>query len=86
MSDDDAYMALALCNAQGELHPLEVGLHALHSGLTIREYADRTSISKSAIGQRQAAAEVSTHVDSKIDPDRWRHLAEFHAAERRQTA
>jgi hypothetical protein len=29
MSDEDAYMALALNNAQGELHALEVGMHAL---------------------------------------------------------
>ena len=29
MSDEDAYMALALNNAQGELSELEVGLHAL---------------------------------------------------------
>jgi ParB-like chromosome segregation protein Spo0J len=29
MSDEDAYMALALNNAQGELHPLERGYHAL---------------------------------------------------------
>jgi hypothetical protein len=29
MSDEDAYMALVLNNAQGELTPLEIGLHAL---------------------------------------------------------
>ena len=29
MSDEDAYMALALNNAQGELHALECGMHAL---------------------------------------------------------
>ena len=30
LSEDDAYMLLATDNAQGELSPLEVGMHALH--------------------------------------------------------
>jgi hypothetical protein len=39
MSDADAYMALALNNAQGELSPLRVGgfMRALESGLSVRE-------------------------------------------------
>jgi hypothetical protein len=32
-------MALVLNNAQGELTPLEVGLHAISSGMTQREYS-----------------------------------------------
>jgi len=29
MDDDRAFMMLVLCNAQGELSPLEIGMHAL---------------------------------------------------------
>ena len=39
MSEEDTYMALVTSNSQSELYPLEVGLHALHSGLTVRDYA-----------------------------------------------
>jgi hypothetical protein len=60
-------MALALNNAQGELHPLEIGWHALgflENGGTVRAYAD-------ALGDRSkerhitymvAAAKVVAHV------------------------
>jgi ParB-like chromosome segregation protein Spo0J len=37
MSDEDAYMALALDSAQGEMHPLEEWMHAIGSGLSVRE-------------------------------------------------
>ena len=30
LDDDAAYMALVTSNSQGELSPLEIGLHALH--------------------------------------------------------
>lgn len=30
MGDDEAYMALVTSNSQGELSPLEIGMHALH--------------------------------------------------------
>jgi hypothetical protein len=55
--------ALALCNAQGELHPLEVGLHALGSGLTVRAYAERLGDRKKedSIGLRVHAADVLRH-------------------------
>jgi hypothetical protein len=42
MSDDEAYMALVTSNAQSELSALERGLHALHSGMGMREYARET--------------------------------------------
>jgi hypothetical protein len=32
MDNDEAYMALATSNNQGEISPLEIGLHALHRG------------------------------------------------------
>ena len=81
MSDEDAYMALALCNAQGELHPLEVGLHALKSGLSVREYGARSGQSKSQVDRFRSAAEVACpHLGTPDLADRWRHLAEIHAA------
>ena len=67
VSDEDAYMALALNNAQGELNQLEIGWHALgfiKSGGTVRTYAD-------ALGDRSkernitymvAAARVVAHM------------------------
>jgi hypothetical protein len=64
MSDEDAYMALALCNAQGELHPLEEGLHALGSGLSGSEYARRTGTAQRNIADRicaATAAEISAY-------------------------
>jgi hypothetical protein len=82
IDDATAYMALALNNAQGELSPLEVGLHALHSGLSMGDYAERVGISKSDVDRRRAAATVldaCPHMGT-IDPDNWRHLAEIHTA------
>jgi hypothetical protein len=38
-----ANLALALCNAQGELHPLEEGLHALGSGMEPKRPIHQTS-------------------------------------------
>jgi ParB-like chromosome segregation protein Spo0J len=83
MSDEDAYMALALCNAQGELHPLEVGLHALRSGLSIRGYAEVQGAKPGTIQDRVEAAKVADacrHMPTVDLADSWRHLAEIHAA------
>jgi ParB/Sulfiredoxin domain len=84
MSDQDAYMALALCNAQGELHPLEIGLHALRSGLPLLQYAKRAGISgdneRRYLAMKLNAAQVATAVGTHVPTDRWRHLAEIHAA------
>jgi hypothetical protein len=81
-------VALALNNAQGELHPLEVGLHALgfiEAGGTARSYAEHLGDRKKedSIGLRVHAAKVVRHVsDGQDHRDRWRHLAEIHAAPR----
>jgi hypothetical protein len=81
MNDEDAYMALALHNAQSELHPLEVGLHALNSGLSVREYAERLGHKDhTKTARMRQAAEVRCHVATDIDPAYWRCLAEIHAA------
>ena|SRR2546427_7995254 len=83
MTDADAYMALILTNIQGELHPLEEGRHTLESGLTIRDYAEKTGKTKGAIQGRRDAAQVSsscTYISTKDLQDAWRALAEIHPA------
>lgn len=83
LDDAAAYMALVLANTQGELHPLEEGKHAAESGLTIREYAaaigkkDHTSAARKAMAWQVAAC---CHVATADLRDRWRCLAELHAA------
>jgi hypothetical protein len=69
-------MALALNNAQGELHPLEVGLHALRSGMSQRAYEERSGTSRRTLRDYIAAAEVWAHMrpGREIGADRWRHL------------
>jgi ParB-like chromosome segregation protein Spo0J len=81
MDDATAYMALALNNAQGELSPLEVGLHTLHSGLSQTEYGKQMGLSQPSISIRMRAAEVAD-ITRVINADSWRHLAEIHAAPR----
>jgi hypothetical protein len=61
MSDEDAYMALALNNAQGELNELEVGLHALgavESGIakSVNAYAHTIGTPQRTIANRVEAA------------------------------
>ena len=82
MDDATAYMALALNNAQGELSPLEVGLHALHSGLSGREYARQVGIAQQTLVHRINAARVAERVTPHGVDDRWRHLAEIHPSPR----
>jgi hypothetical protein len=74
-------MALALCNAQGELTPLEIGLHAIGSGLTQRAYADKINMVHGALVDRWNAAKVGQSC-RHMPTERWRHLAEIHAAPR----
>lgn len=69
LDDDAAYMLLVTSNAQGELSPLEIGLHALSAGVTksgggrgkkggLSEYAVRLGKHKTTIGDWIKAAEV----------------------------
>lgn len=83
LSDDDAYMQLVLCNTQSELHPLEIGKHAVDSGQSMTEYAKQVSQSKQYISLQANAYEVyslSTHVDFGAARDKWRQLAELKQA------
>lgn len=81
MSDEEAYMALALNNAQGELSALERGVHALNSGLGVREYASRAGLSPGYVTTMRQGAEVFARANTDADlSDKTRHLAEIHAA------
>ena len=85
MDDASAFMQLVLANAQGELSPLERGLHALaatESGQKIREYALQVGRSKSMVQVEVSAARValSTQVDKSQLVGSAKHLAEIHAA------
>ncbi len=81
MDDATAYMALVLNNAQGELSPLEIGMHALHSGLTIRDYAKGSGIAENTVGSRVKAARVASVTDIG-DAEKWSQLIEVHSAPR----
>lgn len=82
MSDADAYMALVLNNAQGELSPLEVGLHAIGSGMTQQAYADATGMVRRTLTDRVCAAKVASlgGYPPKDFADRWQQLSVIHAA------
>jgi ParB/RepB/Spo0J family partition protein len=60
MSDDDAYMALLLDNAQGELTSVEIGIHALGSHCSVKEYAIRSGYSPTSITFMRHAAQTAS--------------------------
>lgn len=89
MDDDEAYMALATSNNQGELAPLEIGLHALErvgkatagrgkkGGLS--DYARKIGKSQQYLSQLVAAAEVAKSTTQVVDLlDKSKHLAVIH--------
>lgn len=81
LSDEDAFMAFVTANAQSELYPLEVGMHALKSGLDQKAYAAKKgycSPNSSASPLRGKGLRFRAHVGHA--QDQWRHLAEIHAA------
>lgn len=68
MDDDEAFMQLVLSNSQGELSPLEIGMHA-HTYIQLAEggrgkrgglsgYAERIGRAKSRVSELRSAAEV----------------------------
>jgi N6-adenosine-specific RNA methylase IME4/ParB-like chromosome segregation protein Spo0J len=93
MDDDAAYMALATSNNQGELSPLEIGLHALHcvalekggrgkkGGLS--EYAAALGKRRQNVENYRDAAEVAQYenlnVDMQVLLPRAEHLAAIHS-------
>jgi phage N-6-adenine-methyltransferase len=73
MDDDEAYMALATSNNQGEISPLEIGLHALHrgkgnkwSGPKGKKYAELVGRDETDISKAKAAAQVYEAVPEEI--------------------
>jgi ParB family transcriptional regulator, chromosome partitioning protein len=85
MDETAAFMQLVLANAQGELSPLERGLHALaatEAGQKVRDYALQVGRSKSMVQVEVSAARValSTQVDKTKLVSCAKHLAEIHAA------
>lgn len=73
MDDDQAYMALATSNNQGEISPLEIGLHALHrgkgdkwNGPKGKRYAELVGRHEQEISHAKAAAQVYQSVPDDI--------------------
>lgn len=95
MDDDEAFMQLVLSNAQGELSPLEYGMHALKAvppaerkaGQGFKAYAERIGVTGAYIGQLHAAAEVITTAKLEFSSaanltDKAKHLYEISKAPR----
>jgi hypothetical protein len=58
-------------------------MHALHSGKSIRDYAEEVGTSATTVTYQRHAAEVFTYVNSEADMSyRTRQLVEIHAAPR----
>lgn len=88
MDDDAAYMALATSNNQGELDPLEIGIHAFEAvpvskggrgkkgGLS--EYADKIGKKHQYISQLKDAGEVALNLQLELHVllGKAKHLAE----------
>jgi phage N-6-adenine-methyltransferase len=73
MDNDEAYMALATSNNQGEISPLEIGLHALHrgkgdkwSGPKGKRYAELVGRHEQEISYAKAAAQVYQAVPEEM--------------------
>jgi len=91
LDDDAAYMALVTSNSQGELSPLEIGLHALHCvGLSeggrgkkggLSGYAASVGKSQNTISELVAAARVAEKVSLEryLLQDKSKHLSAIHA-------
>jgi ParB/RepB/Spo0J family partition protein len=92
MDDDTAYMALATSNNQGELAPLEIGLHALErvgkatagrgkkGGLS--DYARKLGKSQPYLSQLLAAAEVAKSISQLMDLlNKTQHLYAIHSSD-----
>jgi ParB/RepB/Spo0J family partition protein len=92
MDDDEAFMQLVLGNTQGELSPLEIGMHALKavplaqgkSGGGLKAYAERLGRTGEYVGQlRSAAAVVASLPNLSLEvADRAKHLYEISKAPR----
>jgi len=94
MDDEAAFMALVTSNAQGELDPLEIGIHAFEAvpiakggrgkkgGLS--EYAEKIGKSESYLRQVKDAGEVAANlaVNCEVYLGKAQHLAAIRQADR----
>jgi len=90
MDDEAAFMELILANAQGELSPLERGIHALgatekgkHNGKSISAYAEQVGRPEPSVNQEVKAARVASSrlsVNFSDISDKCTHLSTIHAA------
>ena len=77
MGDDEAYMALATSNNQGELAALEIGIHALEAvplekgvkGGGLAAYAKKIGKQKQHVSTYRKGAEVYRHVSTTCNND-----------------
>lgn len=93
MDDDEAFMQLVLSNSQGELSPLEIGMHARKAipseqgkaGAGLQSYADRIGRDRTVVSAWRAAAEVYEELRGtchEVPSDKPRHLYEISKAAR----
>lgn len=93
MEDDEAFMQLVLCNNQGELTPLEYGVHALRAikpaqgkaGGGVSAYAAEIGYGEDSVRQWRKAAEVYGALPEKfreVFEAKHQHLYEFSKAPR----
>lgn len=89
LDDDEAFMQLVLANTQGELSPLEYGVHAYRhaslaqgrSGAGLQEYCERTGFPHERTRQLRRAAEVLSKTSWKAElGDKAYHLYEISKA------
>lgn len=94
LDDEAAYMALVTSNSQGELSPLEIGMHALNcvalgdggrgkkGGLSA--YAEAVGRAKQTVSELVAAARVAENcpLERTVLMDKTKHLAAIHALPR----
>ncbi|MGB6068002.1 MAG: ParB/RepB/Spo0J family partition protein [Desulfomonilaceae bacterium] len=97
VSDEEADIALLTANQQGELSPLEVGLHAHkviqkydRDGLTVSKFAEKIGKSQSTVTELRQAASVYRTADESIGrpidfqhaSNKVSHLAAIHGTPR----
>jgi N6-adenosine-specific RNA methylase IME4 len=80
LDEEAAYMVLATANAQGELSPLEEGIHFNGSGMGVREYARMTGQAASGVTYKSQAGKVFSQLNTESDMrDKTQHLAAIHS-------
>jgi hypothetical protein len=62
MDDAAAFMELVRSNNQGELTPLERGMHALRSAMDVKAYAQRVGRARTSVQDEIEAARVVSSV------------------------